>query len=48
MGKRIPVPDTDWNSRCPGLFGAALVLTLCAMMLNLRAVWRYVRYDVMP
>lgn len=49
MGKRIPVPDTTWGKAgCDAWFGAALVLKLFAMLLNLRAVWRYVRYDVMP
>lgn len=45
---RRPVPDTNWGGNCPGVIGQALVLTLCAMLLNMRAVWRYVRYDVMP
>lgn len=40
---------TNWGAKsCPAWFGAALVLTLCAMLLNLHAVWRYVRHGDMP
>lgn len=49
MGKRIPVPDTTWGKAgCDARFGAALVLTLGAMLLNMRSVWRYVRHGDMP
>lgn len=45
---RRPIPDTNWGGSCRGVFGAALVLTLCAMLLNMRSVWRYIRHGDMP
>ena len=41
--------NTNWGAgSCFDMMPRALVLTLCATLLNMRAVWRYVRYDVMP
>lgn len=42
--------EISWGDEtcCFDMFGMAVPLTLFAMLLNLRAVWRYMRYDVMP